>query len=339
MTATNNIKPTSAIIGLVAGALVLLLFLVNNPFSDEPPNSAPVWWVSLTAPQYPEAAFPDGIRIHFHTDGVFNGCRLVESEEIVEDEKLDCKHEMDAINHYVGMYPIAAGAPVERAFAPFIFTLLGLMLVAFVMPGQKSRVALLAVGSVAIAGWMTTAIYTEGGGLLFTDSYIADVSGTMDLDHEDLAEWTGYETVQESYQEALGRYFPDPVVNERRAAIVGSATHAVYGGLLLAMVVLTVGAWKSRTFYWLLLAVPALLPVFFVVDYAGWLWWFGHNMNTMGAFSVKAFMPTVFGQGKVAQFATHSYPHWGFGLMMGISFLLAVAALLRRKQFREAGGH
>ena len=36
---------------------------------------APIWWVSLTAPNYPADAFPDGIRIHFHFDGVYNGCK------------------------------------------------------------------------------------------------------------------------------------------------------------------------------------------------------------------------------------------------------------------------
>jgi hypothetical protein len=54
----------------------------------------------------------------------------------------------------------------------------------------------------------------------------------------------------------------------------------------------------------------------------------------MGAFTVKPFMPTVFGQGKVAQFATHSYPAIGFGLMLAVSVLLALAALLRRKEMR-----
>jgi hypothetical protein len=56
----------------------------------------------------------------------------------------------------------------------------------------------------------------------------------------------------------------------------------------------------------------------------------------MGAFTVKPFMPTVFGDGKVAQFSTHSYPYWGFGLMLAASVLLALAALLRRKQLRGA---
>ncbi|MGB5735415.1 MAG: hypothetical protein WBM40_13345 [Thiohalocapsa sp.] len=43
----------------------------------------------------------------------------------------------------------------------------------------------------------------------------------------------------------------------------------------------------------------------------------------------------VFGDGKVAQFSTHSYPSWGFGLMLLTSALLALAALLRRKQLRD----
>ncbi|MET0092977.1 MAG: hypothetical protein ABW120_05560, partial [Sedimenticola sp.] len=80
--------------------------------------------------------------------------------------------------------------------------------------------------------------------------------------------------------------------------------------------------------------VPLALPVFFIIDYSAWLWWYGHSLNQMGAFTVKPFMPTVFGDGKVAQFATHSYPYKGFGLMVLSSVLLAVAALIRRKQFQ-----
>jgi hypothetical protein len=52
----------------------------------------------------------------------------------------------------------------------------------------------------------------------------------------------------------------------------------------------------------------------------------------MGAFAVKPFMPTVFGEGKVAQFATFSYPSIGFGLMMLNSIILAAIALMRRKE-------
>jgi len=82
--------------------------------------------------------------------------------------------------------------------------------------------------------------------------------------------------------------------------------------------------------------VPLALPLFFIIDYAAWLWWYGHSLNDMGAFTVKAFMPTVFGDGKVAQFATQSYPYIGFGLMLLLSTVLTVVALLRHKQLKSA---
>ena len=50
---------------------------------------SPIWWVSLTAPNYPKDAFPDGIRIHFHFAGVYNGCNAAGkvtrmAEEIIQ---------------------------------------------------------------------------------------------------------------------------------------------------------------------------------------------------------------------------------------------------------------
>jgi hypothetical protein len=86
---------------------------------------SPAWWVSLTAPNYPEHTFPQGIRILFHMDSVQNGCQIRESVEVIETEALDCVHEMDTINHYVGMFPIASGGPVEKTFSPFLFAMLG----------------------------------------------------------------------------------------------------------------------------------------------------------------------------------------------------------------------
>jgi hypothetical protein len=77
-----------------------------------------------------------------------------------------------------------------------------------------------------------------------------------------------------------------------------------------------------------------VIPLAFVADYAAWLWWFGHNLHPWAAFSVKPFMPTVFGQGKVAQFFTYSYPHYGYGLLVAAALLLIVATLLRRKQLK-----
>lgn len=149
--------------------------------------------------------------------------------------------------------------------------------------------------------------------------------------------WNGsnFQVMTWHYGKSLGRYFNNqeeivPMVNT-----LGLAIHVVFVGLLGAMLLLIFGARKNGgVLYWLLVLVPLALPLFFVIDYSAWLWWYGHTLNDMGAFSVKPFMPTVFGQGKVAQFATHSYPALGFGVMVLTSAVLAVGALIRRKQFR-----
>jgi hypothetical protein len=106
-------------------------------------------------------------------------------------------------------------------------------------------------------------------------------------------------------------------------------------GLIAVMAVVIAGVARIRSFQLLLALVPALLPLFFVITYAGWLWFFGHNLHPWGAFTVKPFMPTVFGEGKVAQFSTFSYPHWGYGLLVIIFVCMMLALLIRRKQLRE----
>ncbi|RAU22155.1 hypothetical protein CU669_10510 [Paramagnetospirillum kuznetsovii] len=193
---------------------------------------SPIWWVALKAPNYPADTFPDGIRIHFHMNGVFNGC----TSQIVakggkaeawgnEEGGLNCVEEMDVINHFIGMEPIARGAALEIHAAPYLFGLVGVMLAAFL----------------------------------------------------------------------------------------------VYAG----------------PFWWILPLSGIVIPVAFVVDYSAWLWWFGHNLRSWAAFSVKPFMPTVFGDGKVAQFSTYSYPHYGFGLLCVGSLCLILALLLQRKALKD----
>ena len=114
------------------------------------------------------------------------------------------------------------------------------------------------------------------------------------------------------------------------------AGHILFAGIVAAMILLLIAARKPEgLFNNLLLLAPAGLPLYFVVEYSAWLWWYGHNMNDMGAFTLKAFMPTVFGQGKVAQFTTNSYPAYGFWLMILFSVLLLVAVLLRRARSIE----
>jgi hypothetical protein len=153
--------------------------------------------------------------------------------------------------------------------------------------------------------------------------------------------WNGstYQILAWHYGKSLGRYFPDPSKIGPMVENLKLAINVVFIGLLGAMVFLIFGARRNGgLLFWLLVAVPIALPLFFIIDYSAWLWWYGHNLSELGAFTVKPFMPTVFGQGKVAQFATHSYPDKGFGVMVLMSLVLAVAALIRRKQFKQESG-
>ncbi|MCG8044600.1 MAG: hypothetical protein N0C89_03480 [Candidatus Thiodiazotropha endolucinida] len=366
----------------------------------------PIWWVSLTAPNYPEESFPDGVRIHFHMNGVFNGCEKQEKAEIVEDEALDCVHEMDTINHYVGMYPIAAGGPVERGFGQFLMAFLGVMLIGFIFTGPKQRMIVLTVGFTGIAVWMAMTLYGENGFNLQNKGYVSamvtsldqeasgetgepeiviggvtgvlkdslEASGvevilpseleaarkagtksagaekahlieqlklTYDIDQvksDSLSPWDGssFQVMTWHYAKSLGRYFNNPQEIVPMVKNLELAIHLVFYAILGAMALVVFGSRRNGgMLYWLLILVPIALPVFFVIDYSAWLWWYGHTLNDMGAFSVKPFMPTVFGDGKVAQFTTHSYPYIGFGLMLLTSLILAVAALLRFKQLKQ----
>jgi hypothetical protein len=210
--------PSPAVLGLVLVGLAL----AGASFF------APMWWVSLTAPNYPETLYPSGVRIHLHWTHVANGCGAQLREEIEEEEVLDCVGEMNTINHYIGMHPIERGARLEFALAPYLFVAFGLLL-------------------------------------------------------------------------GVGLFYRGPL--------------------------------------WWFLWLPAIaLPVGFLVDFAGWLWWFGHNLNDWAAFTVKPFMPTVLGEGKVAQFSTYSYPHYGFALSVGGSLCLALALLRRRRELQARVG-
>ncbi|MEY3220025.1 MAG: hypothetical protein RIT27_1382 [Pseudomonadota bacterium] len=295
----------------------------------------PIWWVSLKAPNYPPEAFPDGVRIHFHMDGVFNGCQKRTTKELNEFEALNCRHEMDTINHYVGMYPISAGAPIERTLSCFLFAFMLVLLSAFMMPTKSSQVSTLTIGFLGIIIWMGIAFFMEGGINYFSNGYIASLQESLELDRKDIQNWSGLQALLENYKDTLGIYFREPVEIAKRVEFLEMAFFTLSIALVVAMIIFIVGVGFSRLFYWLLVLVPIFLPVFFILDYAGWLWWFGHTLNDMGAFTVKPFMPTVFGQGKVAQFTTYSYPYYGFFLMLISTALLIFAALFRKKQLKS----
>ena len=122
------------------------------------------------------------MRIHFHMNGVFNGCKKIEKDEILEVEALDCVHEMDTINHYVGMYPIAAGGVIERAFSPFLISMLGVMLLGFMMNRPAVRMGVLGAGFAVIAGWMYLTYYGGGGLQYQNEGYVSALVTALDQD-------------------------------------------------------------------------------------------------------------------------------------------------------------
>jgi hypothetical protein len=176
--------------------------------SEIGPASLPIWAVSLEAPNYPKKAFPQGIPVYFQFDGY--------SGEV---------HEMDTINHYVGMDPMWRGGHFERAIGPYALLALSLGMIFFMIYNSKI--------------W----------------SYV--------------------------------------------------------------------------------MLVPIALPIIFIGDYSYWLYWFGHNLHDWGAFKIKPFMPTVFGDGKIAQFTTHSYPTIGFYMILLISLFSLLAFFAKQKALKE----
>ncbi len=111
----------------------------------------------------------------------------------------------------------------------------------------------------------------------------------------------------------------------------------IYALLLLSLFMIYFIAYNKKIFT-LAMLIPVSLPVLFIADYSYWLYWFGHNLHDWGAFKIKPFMPTVFGDGKIAQFTTHSYPTIGFYLLVAISLLSLLAVMAKSKAMRETNG-
>ena len=140
------------------------------------------------------------------------------------------------------------------------------MLLAFVVTQRKLRLAILTVGFAAVAAWAIVDQFVLGHLASHVKAYI----------------------------EEAGTFFKEPDKIKAWGDNVTLVSQIVIAGLVVAMVIVLIGVWKFRSFELLLALVPGLLPVFFVIEYSAWLWFFGHNLHPWGAFTVKPFTPTVF---------------------------------------------
>jgi len=139
------------------------------------------------------------------------------------------------------------------------------------------------------------------------------------------------------YPVYAGDSIPDDKIpgNLKMLDIIMKNSIAVFGLFgLLGLVFVFV---SNKKLSWAAL-IPAFAPFYFLMIYVYYLYWYGHHLGLHGggAFNgIKPFMPTVFGEGKVAQFTTMSYPYVGFfiGLAGFVFFLLAIS--FKKKYLRN----
>lgn len=235
----------------------------------------PIWGVALQSIQYPKSMYPKGIRINFKFDGVYNGCEGVkEREELAMNEGADCLVEMNAINHFIGMYPIVQGR-------------------------------------------------NNPAGMEHPSFYVFDTQ--KDADGNDL------------FDPDTGQQIKIDVTPKTLKFLNNLMVYSPYIFVFFIILGLIFIGWQKK----LGLAfglIPALVPFYFLFVYIYYLYWYGHNLGLHGggAFAgIKPFMPTVFGEGKVAQFTTESYPYYGFFVALGAFFLMIISILLKRKSLRK----
>ncbi len=223
---------------------------------------SPMWSVALQSIQYPKTMYPEGIKIYFTFDGVYNGCEGVrEREELAQDVGADCLMEMNKINHFIGMYPIVQGVNDINEIGEHV-------------------------------------PYPIYAAEKLTEDEIPQALKILDF------------TLRNSFY-----------------------LFVIFGIFILVFAFTT-----KKTLAWAAI-IPSLIPFYFLAVYTYYLYWYGHNLGLHGggAFGgIKPFMPTVFGEGKVAQFTTESYPAYGFFLALLTFIILILAVLLKRKSLQES---
>lgn len=109
---------------------------------------------------------------------------------------------------------------------------------------------------------------------------------------------------------------------------------APYFLLIVMLIMIYYIIYDSKYLNYLLL-VPIFIPVMYMVIFSYTMYNFGHQLvGDEASITLAPFTPTILGEGKVAQFYTHSYPTTGFYLLLLISLLLVASIYYRAKHYR-----
>ncbi|MCA9986222.1 MAG: hypothetical protein KDE59_18065 [Anaerolineales bacterium] len=106
---------------------------------------------------------------------------------------------------------------------------------------------------------------------------------------------------------------------------------------IAALALLLGAAVFIHTRWVVLLTLPAILmPPIFLIDLQWWLWKFGTNLDPAAPLSsaIKPFVPSVLGNGKIAQFETVATPGVGLWLAILASVLIVVGLYYHRLAFK-----
>lgn len=105
---------------------------------------------------------------------------------------------------------------------------------------------------------------------------------------------------------------------------------------VFAALALGAGLVRGRWMGWLLRVPLISFPLVFLADLKFWLWYAGNHLDPKAALSssIKAFTPTLLGEGKIAQFRTLSWlePGFWFAVAGGVAIVTAGLVLSRNRK-------
>jgi hypothetical protein len=198
----------------------------------------------------------------------------------------------------------------------------------WVIPALLAAAAILLLASISYPYWvmhLDAPQYDYRNGLNVV-VYIDEMTG-KDPHFDELRELNGL-------NHYIGmRHLQDAAVFERSIALLSIFAFIV----LLVVAAGVVVSNKQWSYTWLLTFPPLFFPAVFMADLYYWLRDSGLNLDPTAPFSstIKPFVPTLLGGGKVGQFSTDSRLDTGMYFAIAASLCILMALVISFVQYRQ----